>query len=68
MNTVKKIYENMPEIINVPKEFIHKKGEVIIIVEDDVPKKTLFIKDFYGFIPDFPERASQGTYDERMAL
>jgi hypothetical protein len=67
MNTVKKIYADMPETISIPKEFIHKRGEVIIMLDDGVVKKT-FLKDFYGLIPDFPERASQGNYEERMHL
>lgn len=68
MNTVKKIYAEMPEIINIPKEFIHRKGEVIIILDEAPPKKTSFLKDFYGSIPDFPERVPQGDYEERVPL
>ena len=68
MNTVKKIYADMPEIINVPKEFIHRKGEVIIILDDEPPKKASFLKDFYGSIPDFPERVPQGDFEERVPL
>jgi hypothetical protein len=47
----------------------HKKGEITIIVEDEQeikPKKSL--KDFYGAIPDFPERKFQGEYEERETL
>ena len=58
----------MPEIINVPKEFIHRKGEVIIILDEAVPKKASFLKDFYGSIHDFPERAPQGDFEERVPL
>ena len=68
MNTVKKIYADMPEIINIPKEFIHRKGEVIIILDEAPPKKAFLLKDFYGSIPDFPERAPQGDYEERVPL
>lgn len=60
MNAIKKSYNEIPETINVPEEFINKKGEIIFIVEDEeqpVRRKTL--KDFYGAIPDFPERAVQ---------
>lgn len=58
----------MPEIINVPKEFIHRKGEVIIILDESAPKTASFLKDFYGSIPDFSERAPQGDFEERVPL
>ena len=67
VNTVKKNYDDMPGIIHVPEEFIHKKGEVIIILDDAIGEKS-FLKDFYGSIPDFPERAHQGDYEERTPL
>jgi hypothetical protein len=68
MNTVKKIYAEMPETINIPKEFIHRKGKVIIILDEPPLKKTSFLKDFYGSIPDFPERVPQGDYEGRVPL
>ncbi len=67
MNTVKKIYTDMPETINIPKKFVHKRGEVIIILEEEAGQKAL-LKDFYGLIPDFPERTAQEAYEERMPL
>ncbi|MEN6469259.1 MAG: hypothetical protein ABFD45_09970 [Smithella sp.] len=67
MNTVKKMYAEIPETIDIPKEFIHKKGEVIIILDDVGGKKPL-LKDFHGSIPDFPERTSQGDFEERTPL
>jgi len=69
MNAIKKTYNEIPETINVPKDFIHKKGEIIFIIDDEadsVKNKTL--KDFYGAIPDFPERAAQGDYEKREDL
>ena len=69
MNAIKKIYNELPETINVPEEFIHKKGEIIFIMEDDLqPMKNKTLKDFYGVIPDFPERKSQGDYEKREEL
>ncbi|HON80207.1 MAG TPA: hypothetical protein PK544_17080 [Spirochaetota bacterium] len=69
MNAVKKTFNEIPETISVPKEFIKKKGEIIFIVEDDVePDKLKTLKDFYGAIPDFPERFPQGEYDKRDEL
>jgi hypothetical protein len=69
MNAVKKIYQNTPETIKVPKEFINKKTEIIFIIEDEenkIDEKTL--SDFYGSIPDFPERDSQGEFEKREEL
>jgi hypothetical protein len=65
MNAIKTSYESLPEMIPVPKEFIHHKGEIIIILEDDVKdtKKTS-IADYFGCIPDFPERSFQGNYED----
>ena len=69
MNAIKKIYNELPETIDVPEEFIHKKGEIIFIMEDDLqPVKNKTLKDFYGAIPDFPERNSQGDYEKREEL
>lgn len=69
MNAIKQEFNEIPETISVPKEFIHKKGEIIFIVEDDVEqKRTKTLKDFYGAIPDFPERSPQGDFDKRDAL
>ena len=69
MNAIKKTYDEIPEIINVPKEFINRKGEIIFIVEDEErPGRNKTLKDFYGAIPDFPERADQGEYEKRDEL
>jgi len=69
MNAIKKTYDEIPETIDVPKEFINKKGEIIFIVEDEEQSgKSKTLKDFYGAIPDFPERADQGEYEKREEL
>ena len=68
MNTVKKIYAEMPEIINIPKEFVHRKGEVIITLDEKRSSKTILLKDFHGSIPDFPARGPQGDYEDRADL
>lgn len=69
MNAIKKIYNKLPETINVPEEFIHKKGEIIFIMDDELQLiKNKTVKDFHGAIPDFPERSSQGNYEKRAEL
>jgi hypothetical protein len=38
-------------------------------MEDDLqPMKNKILKDFYGAIPDFPERQSQGDCEKREEL
>jgi hypothetical protein len=32
------------------------------------PEKLKTLKDFYGIIPDFPERFPQGEYEKRDEL
>jgi len=69
MNVTKKVYEEIPDKINIPKEFIHKKGEIIIIIDDDLSReKKKLLKDFFGILPDFPERPLQGEYEKREIL
>ena len=69
MNAVKTIYENLPETIKIPKEFIHKKAEMILIFDDNPSGKNgKKLSDFYGSIPDFPERAEQGRFEAREIL
>ena len=69
MNATKTIYEKIPETIHIPKEFVNKKGEIIIIIDEDIPReKKKFLKDFYGAIPDFPQREPQGEYEVRESL
>jgi len=69
MNAIKKTYNEIPETVDVPKEFINRKGEIIFIVEDEAKTgKSKTLKDFYGAIPDFPERSGQGEYEKRDEL
>lgn len=68
-NAVKNIFEDMPEIIRVPKEFVHKRCTVIFTEfdeEETIAKPVL--EDFYGALPDFPERSQQGDYETRDVL
>lgn len=69
MEAIKTSYNNIPAMIPVPKKFVHKKGEIIFIVESKVtPDRKMSLKDFFGMIPDFPERSLQGDYEERITL
>ena len=69
MNAIKTMYEDIPEINKIPEEFVHKKGEIIIIIDEQFTHENRKkLTDFYGTIPDFPERFSQGNYEERESL
>jgi hypothetical protein len=66
MEAKKTIYSHLPETIQVPKELIHKKAEVIFIVDESkVDKKKVMLKDLFGMAPDFPAREDQGEYEVR---
>ena len=46
-----------------------QKGEIIIIIDEQFTHENRKkLTDFYGTIPDFPERVSQGNYEERESL
>jgi hypothetical protein len=69
MKAIKTTYDDLPETIIIPKEFVHKKAEIIIIVEDSAKKYTKNkLVDFFGTIPDFPDRQLQGDFEERDSL
>ena len=68
MKAIKKYYDELPDKIYIPKEFIHRKGEIIILLEDKKELKRKKLKDFFGYIPDFPERMEQGDYEQRKEI
>jgi len=69
MEAIKTTYNDLPEMIMIPKEFVHKKGEVIFILDDSVSSdKNTDLTKCFGTIPDFPERFTQGKYEERDSL
>ena len=69
MEALKTTYRDIPPLIPVPKEFVHRSGEVIFIIDKaKKEKKKKYLKEFYGTIPDFPDRVSCGDYDKRKSL
>ena len=69
MNAVKTLYKELPENITVPKEFVNKRAELIILIEDvKQTKKRRRLTDFSGAIPDFPDRYPQGKHGNRERL
>jgi hypothetical protein len=69
MNASKTFYDDIPETIRIPEEFIHKKGEIIIIIDEKTTRgKKKPLKEYFGILSDFPEREKQGEYEPRDVL
>lgn len=64
MNAVKSTYKDAPNSIPVPEEFQHKNIEVIFLPIEE-KKRAVNISSFYGALPNFPERESQGKFETR---
>jgi hypothetical protein len=62
-DAIKTSYEALPETIAVPREYVNRRAEVIILLENEVPGQSRFMSEFFGSIPDFPEREDQGTHE-----
>ena len=66
MQVVREIYDNMPDTLTVPETLRHRRVEVILLVLDEVPKKTDalgwpegFFEETAGCLADDPiERAT----------
>ncbi len=67
-DAIKTSYEALPETISIPQEYVNRRAEVIILLENEVPTETRQMSEFFGAIPDFPEREDQGSYEERASL
>jgi len=70
MEAIKQTYDDLPEqiIINIPKNLVHRKAEVIIITEDSNLNSKKPVLSFFGTIPDFPERGDQGDFEIRESI
>jgi hypothetical protein len=67
METIRQSYEHLPETltIQIPKEMVNKKGEVHIFSTLAESNKIGNLADFFGILPDFPDRYPQGDYEKR---
>jgi hypothetical protein len=75
MFALRQIIENPGDFIPVPEAVKHRHTEVIFLIHDPVPiqpsseaqapPQDLGIAEFFGCIPDFPEREPQGEYPVR---
>jgi hypothetical protein len=70
MNAIRTTYEDLPETVtlNIPKDLVHKRAEIIILTDDATLTTPKPLRDFFGSIPDFTERAKQGEFEKRSEL
>ncbi len=70
MNALRTTYDDLPETVtlNIPKEMAHRRGEIIVIVDEIPVDQRKELLDFFGSIPDFPDRGDQGEPDNRESL
>ena len=74
MIAIRQIHEHLADVIEVPPELRNRKTEVIFLAMDSVPLNSgteepespatdnnhQSAVEFFGSIPDFPERMAQG--------
>lgn len=74
---IRKIYEKMPDVVTVtvPPELRNRRVELLILplsdeqsLDDSSDVADPEILEFFGSMPDFPERDSQGIYEEREEM
>ena len=82
MIAIRQIHEHLADVIEVPPELRNRKTEVIFLAMDSGPRDpgTEGLKsptpdksehsalEFFGSIPDFPERTVQGECDSRLEM
>lgn len=70
MNAMRTTYEDLPETVTltIPREMAHKRAEIIVLVDESSAPAGKSLTDFFGSIPDFPDRAPQGEYEKRESL
>ena len=82
MIAIRQIHEHLADVIEVPPELRNRKTEVIFLAMDGAPVESE-MKDqehstpveinqsaveFFGSLPDFPERVTQGECDSRLEM
>lgn len=82
MIAIRQIHEHLADVIEVPPELRNRKTEVIFLAMDSVPRNSGTEEpespapdnnnqsaiEFFGSIPDFPERTAQGECDSRLEM
>jgi hypothetical protein len=79
MQPIQQVFEDAPATVDIPPELQHHRLKVIFLPLEDRAEKIEgeldangwpvgFFEQTFGSIPDFPERESQGEYEEREPL
>jgi hypothetical protein len=82
MIAIRQIHEHLADVIEVLPELRNRKTEVIFLAMDSAPPNSGTEEqdspapdtsnhsavEFFGSIPDFPERTAQGECDSRLEL
>ena len=76
MIAIRQIHEQLASTIEVPVEIRNRRTEVIFLVVDGATESPheepdgmdLTADQFFGALPDFPERAPQGEFETRLEL
>lgn len=76
MIAIRQIHEQLASMIEVPVEIRNRRTEVIFLVvdgvtelrHDDPDRMDLTADEFFGALPDLPERAPQGKFETRLEL
>ncbi|MCP5502574.1 MAG: hypothetical protein H7A25_21935 [Leptospiraceae bacterium] len=63
------VFDSLPEILEIPREYQNKRVELILWPLENIAQKTEDnILSFFGILTDFPERASQGDFENRISF
>jgi len=82
MIAIRQIHEHLADVIEVPPELRNRRTEVIFLAMDSVPLNSgteepessahdnniQSAVEFFGSIPNFPERTAQGDCDSRLEM
>jgi hypothetical protein len=77
MEAIRRIYESVPDTIQIPLELRRRRVEVIILPLDEGESATTGpdsagpdngIAQFFGSIPDMPDRVVLMDYEQRVEL
>ena len=76
MIAIRQIHEQLASVIEVPIEIRNRRTEVIFLVVDGVTESPIedpngcdvTANQYFGCLPDFPQRAAQGEYETRVEL
>ena len=74
MIAIRQIHEQLADVIEVPAELRNRRTEVIFLAIDsaesplDADGNEFAADQFFGSLPDFPERAPRGKVETRLEL